>query len=212
MRTQYTIPAQKRMVLGKKVKHLRTQGLLPATVYGRGIEPVSIQLDSKAFNLMFRQAGRTSLIDLFIDGQLMSVFVQDVQRHPVKRDILHVDFKAVDLKRVIQVEVPVIAVGESPVIVRGDALLNHALSTVMVEALPAELPQHIEVDISVLDQMDKSIHARDLAASGTYKVLTNADAVVLSLTQLRATTETEDEAAVVTEPELIRRPRSGDEE
>lgn len=206
------IPAQKRMVLGKKVKHLRLQGLLPATVYGRGIEPVSIQLDSKAFNLMFRQAGRTSLIDLFIDGQLMSVFVQDVQRHPVKRDILHVDFKAVDLKRVIQVEVPVIAVGESPVIVRGDALLNHALQTVMVEALPAELPQHIEIDISVLDQMDKSIHAGDLAASGTYKVLTNADAVVLSLTQLRATTETEAEAAVVAEPELIRRPRSGDDE
>ncbi|NCC36775.1 MAG: 50S ribosomal protein L25 [Chloroflexia bacterium] len=200
------------MVLGKKVKHLRTQGLLPATVYGRGIEPVSIQLDSKAFNLMFRQAGRTSLIDLFIDGQLMSVFVQDVQRHPVKRDILHVDFKAVDLKRLIQVEVPVIAVGESPVIVRGDALLNHALQTVMVEALPAELPQHIEVDISVLDQMDKSIHAGDLAASGTYRVLTNADAVVLSLTQLRATTETEGEAVVVAEPELIRRPRSDDEE
>ena len=190
-----TIEAKKRTILGKQVKQLRKQGLLPATVYGKGFEPASVQLDERAFNLTYRKAGKTTLIDLMIDGVLASVFVQAVQRHPVTRNILHIDFKVVDLKKAVYVEVPVMAIGESPLVARGDALLNHVINTVMVEALPAELPQHIEVDISVLTSFDKSITAADLPTGAGYKVLTDADQVILSLTQMRASTGEEGEEA-----------------
>lgn len=211
MAVQHTIEAQRRTVTGKKVKHLRSKGLIPATVYGKGFEPVSVQVDDRLFNLVYRKAGRTSLIDLMIDGSQTSVFVQEVQRHPLSRGIIHIDFKVVDLKVAIQVEVPVIATGESPLAARGDALLNHALSVVMVEALPADLPQHIEVDVSVLDAMDKSIHVRDVKIDGKYKILTDADTVLLSLAQLRAVEE-EPVTEAPAEPELIRKPREADDE
>ncbi len=189
-----TIAAQKRAILGKKVKQLRKQGLLPATVYGKGFEPASVQLEERAFNQTYRKVGKTTLIDLMIDGVLASVFVQEVQRHPVTRSILHIDFKIVDLKQAVYVEVPIIAIGESPLVARGDAMVNHVINTVMVEALPAELPQHIEVDVSVLTGFDKSITVADLAISGTYKVLTDPEQVLLSLTQMRITATEEEEA------------------
>lgn len=182
------IEAQKRTILGKQVKQLRRKGLLPATVYGKGFTPISIQMESRAFNNTYRKVGKTTLIDLMIDGVLASVFVQEVQRHPVTRNILHADFKVVDLKQLIQVEVPVLAIGESPLVVRGDAILNHVLNTVMIESLPEQLPQHIEVDVAALNAFDATITAADLPTGAGYKVITAADQVVLSLTQMRAST------------------------
>ena len=211
MGVQHTIDVSRRNVTGKQVKHLRQQGLIPATVYGKGFEPVSVQVDDRAFNQLYRRAGKTALIDLMIDGSLTSVFVQEVQRHPLSRTIIHIDFKVVDLKVAVHVEVPVVAVGESPVAARGDALLNHALSSVMVEALPADLPQHIEVDVSALDDFDKSIKAGDIQIDGKYKILTDPEAVVLSLTQIRAAAEEEPAEETPAEPELIRKPREDEE-
>ncbi len=212
MATTASLQAETRTVLGKKVKHLRTQGLIPATVYGKGFAPINVQVNTREFNTVYRKVGRTALIDLSIDGGKSSVFVQEVQRHPVKRDIIHIDFKVVDLLVAIHVEVPVIMFGESPLVVRGDALLNHALHTVMVEALPAELPQHIEVDISGLDSFEKSIHVADLARSAGYKILNDSESVVISLTAVRAGLEEPLSEATPAEPELIRRPREADEE
>ncbi|GAB4445924.1 MAG: 50S ribosomal protein L25/general stress protein Ctc [Chloroflexi bacterium OHK40] len=212
MASNNSLEAQPRTVLGKKVKQLRKQGLIPATVYGKGFPPVSISVDDRAFNTLYRRAGKTALIDLNIAGKKASVFVQDVQRHPISRAIIHADFKAVDLRTAIQIEVPVVAVGESPVVARGDALINHVLNTVLVEALPAELPQHIEVDVSILDDLDKSILVSDIPAGKGYKILTDGDQVLLSLTPTRATVEEDAAEETPAEPELIRRPREGDDE
>jgi large subunit ribosomal protein L25 len=210
--TSQTLTAQTRTVTGKKVKHLRTQGFIPATVYGKGFDPQSVQVNARAFNLLYRKTGKTALIDLQIDDVSAAVFVQALQRHPLSRDIIHVDFKVVNLKVAVQVEVPVITVGESPVVVRGDAMINHALSTVMVSALPAELPQHIEVDISGLTSFDKSIHVSDIAANVSYKILNDPDTVLISLSQLRSASEDEAAEVAPTEPELIRREREDEEE
>jgi large subunit ribosomal protein L25 len=211
MATHQILSAQVRTVLGKKVKHLRKDGKIPCTVYGKGFDAVSTQVSAREFEIVFRKSGRTSLIDLNIDGYSMqSVFVQDIQRHPVTRGVLHIDFKVVDLKKAVYVEVPIVAVGESPLVARGDALLNHVLSMVMVEALPNDLPQHIDVDISGLDAIDKVIHIGDLAPQANYKILTDASQVLLSLSQLRELEE-EPVVAAPAEPELIRKPR-GEEE
>jgi large subunit ribosomal protein L25 len=205
--TKVTLDAAVREVFGKQVKHLRAQGQIPGTVYGKGFEPVSVTVDDKLFNTVYRRVGKTALVDLNIGKKMQSVFVQEVQRHPLKRHIIHIDFKVVDLKVAIQIEVPIVAVGESPIVARGDALLNHVLNSVLVEALPAELPQHIEVDISDLDELDKSIHVRDVHTEKGFKILNDEDQVLLSLTQVRAVEEEEAPAEEAAEPELIRRGR-----
>jgi large subunit ribosomal protein L25 len=207
-----TLDAQVRTVFGKKVKHLRRDGLIPATVYGKGFEPVSITVDDRGFSGVYRKAGKTALIDLNIAGKIAAVFVQEVQRHPLKRNVIHIDFKAVDLKVAIQIEVPVITVGESPIVARGDAMINHVLNSVLIEALPAELPQHIEVDVSVLDELDKSIAVSDIPTGKGFRILNDADQLLISLTQVRASEEEEPAEAAPAEPELIRKPREDDEE
>jgi large subunit ribosomal protein L25 len=212
MASKNTLDAAVREVFGKRVKQLRRQGQIPGTVYGKGFEPVSVTVDDKLFNAVYRKAGKTALIDLNIGRQAQAVFVQEVQRHPLKRDIIHVDFKVVDLKVAIQIEVPITTVGESPLVARGDALINHVLNTVLVEALPAELPQHIEVDVSGLDELDKGVHVRDLATEKGYKILNDGDQVLISLTQVRAAAEEEEAAEEAAEPELIRREREEDED
>ncbi len=212
MATQFTLDVQPREVLGKQVKHLRTQGLIPATVYGKGIEPASVQVNGRAFMAVYRKAGKTALIELHMGAARKAAFVQAVQRHPLTRDIIHIDFKVVDLRKAIHVEVPVVAVGTSPLVTRGDALINHALNTVMVEALPADVPQHIDVDVSHLDALDKTIHVRDIPPSPKYKILTDGDEVLISLTPVRAAVAEGPIEEVPVEPELIRRERAKEEE
>ncbi|MCS6882941.1 MAG: 50S ribosomal protein L25 [Oscillochloridaceae bacterium] len=211
MATQFTLDVQPREVLGKKVKHLRTQGLIPATVYGKGIEPASVQVNGRAFQTVYRKAGKTALIELHMGATTKAAFVQAVQRHPVTRDIIHIDFKVVDLHKAIHVEVPVVAIGTSPLVARGDALINHALHTVMIEALPANVPQHIDVDVSGLDALDKTIHVRDIPPSPAYKILTDGDEVLISLTPVRAAVAEGPVEEVPVEPELIRRERAKEE-
>lgn len=204
-----------RTVVGKAVKRLRADGLLPATVYGRGVGPFSVQMNARSFLNTFKSAGRTSLIELHMPGQPMqAAFVQDIQRHPVTREILHVDLRVVDLKRTVDIEVPVVTVGESPLVKQGVALVNHGLERVMVHALPAELPQNIEVDISILDSLDKSIFVRDLPPNPHYSYVTDGDEMIVSLTPIRAAMEPEAEEAeeaAPSEPELVRRERKDEE-
>lgn len=192
-------------MVGKKVKQLRRQGILPATVYGKGVGPFAVQVDVRTFQDLYRKSGRTTLIDLGIPGQgAISAFIHALQRHPVGRHIIHVDFHAVDLKTNVTVSVPVHLVGSSPLVTRGDAILNQSLNSVSVTALPTEIPSHIDYDISVLDSFDKSVYVRDLVLPENVAIATDGDELVANLSQPRP-----EEAADVTEetpaePELVR--------
>jgi large subunit ribosomal protein L25 len=204
------VALEKRSVTGKKVKHLRQQGLLPATVYGKGVGPFTVQLPQKAFQELIRKAGRTRIVELSIPGESMiSAFVHALQRHPVTRDIIHVDFHAVDLKVEVTISVPIHIVGTSVLVGRGDALLNQAMSSIDVSALPTALPASIDVDISGLDAFDKSIHVRDLVAPAGSAFAADGDDLVVSLTPARAEEEITEEASA--EPELIREKREDEE-
>ena len=209
-----TLDVQLRDILGKKVKRLRQQGLLPATIYGKGFEPLAVQIDERTFNTTYRQVGRTALIELNIPGtKKQSVFIHAIQRHPVSRAIIHADFRVVDLQKLVSVEVPIVLVGESPLVKRGDALVNHVATTVEVEALPMNIPQTIEVDISGLNSFEDVIRVSDLASSDRYEVVTDSDELVASLTPLRAAkAEKEAEEEGPMEPELIRKERKSEEE
>lgn len=210
-----TLDVQHRDILGKKVKRLRQQGLLPATIYGKGFEPLAVQIDERTFNTTYRQAGRTALIELNIPGtKKQSVFIHAIQRHPVSRAIIHADFRVVDLQKPVNVEVPIVLVGESPLVKRGEALVNHGVTAVEVQALPASIPQHIEVDISDLNSFEDNIRVGDLPPSDSYQIMTDAADLVVSLAHVRVAKSDEEgeEEERPTEPELIRKERKEEEE
>lgn len=213
MADRLTLDLENRTLIGKKVNRLRRAGLLPATVYGKGVGPFAVQLDARLFNDTYRRAGRTGLVELNIPGQPgVSVFIHSLQRHPVSRAIVHVDFLAVDLRIEVTVDVPVHIVGESELVRRGDALLNQVLTTLAVRALPAEIPSAIEVDVSGLDSFDKSIHVGDIALQAKGEIVTPADELVVSLSQTRPEeAEEAEETAEAAEPELVRETREDED-
>ena len=206
---------ENRTLVGKKVNRLRRAGVLPATVYGKGVGPFTVQLNARGFSDAYRRAGKTTLVDLAIPGQKsQSAFIHSLQRHPVTRAILHADFLVVDLMTEITVEVPIHIVGDSELVTRGEATLNQVLNALDVRALPAELPPYIEVDISGLDSMDKSIHVSDIPALEKGAIVTPEDELVVSLTPARVEVEEEvvEEETAAAEPELVREKREEEEE
>jgi large subunit ribosomal protein L25 len=214
MADKIKLDLENRTLVGKKVNKLRRAGVLPATVYGKGVGPFTVQINARGFNDAYRHAGKTSLVELTIPGQpVQSAFIHSLQRHPVSRAILHADFLVVDLKTEISVDVPLHLVGESELVERGDATLNQVLNTLTVRALPAELPSYIEVDISALDSLDKSIHVRDIAALEHGVIVADEDELVVSLSQSRPEeVEEEEEAPAAAEPELVREKREDEED
>jgi large subunit ribosomal protein L25 len=208
-----TLTLERRTVLGKKVKTLRRSGVLPATVYGKGVEPISVQLSARAFADLLRKAGKTTLLDLKIPGERpLSAFIHALQRHPVSREILHVDLRVVDLLIEIVVEVPVHLEGESPLVARGDALLNIVHTSLNVRALPTDVPSALHVDASRLDSFDKVLHVSDLALPAGVSVELPGDELLVSLTPSRtAVEETPAAEEGAAEPELVRERREDEE-
>jgi len=156
-----TIEAQKREMTGKKVKRLRQMGIMPASVYGKDFESITIQMDAKEVNLMFEEHGESGLIDLQIEKETFPVLFKNPQFHPVTGDLVHVDMYKVDLKEKTTVEVPIEIIGESASAKMGNVLIN-VIDSVEVEALPTDLPENFVVDISKLETLEDMITVADL--------------------------------------------------
>lgn len=201
MADKFSLDLEQRTVTGKKVNRLRRDGILPATVYGKGVGPYTVQMNERTFTDLLRKAGRTSLVELSIPGVgKQSAFIHALQIHPVRRNVLHVDFRVVDLRVEINVDVPVHPVGESEMVKRGEAVLNQLHTTVSLHALPADIPHAIEVDVSVLDSLDKNILGSDLVLPEGVSLVTAADEVIFSVTPPTAE-EPEETAEEATEGE-----------
>lgn len=158
-----TLKADKREVQGRKVKNLRASGLAPANIFGKGLESIAIQVKNEDFEAAYSKAGETSLIDLQVEGKGHPVLISNVQVHPVTSQILHVDFRQVDLKEKITAAVPVEVTGESPAEKSGIGTLVTQLDEIEFEALPTDFPESIQVDISGLSEVDQAIHVKDLS-------------------------------------------------
>lgn len=161
--TTYELKAEKRTILGKKIKTLRRTGLAPGNVFGKKTPSVAIQLDHKALVATLRQAGETSLIQLKIAGETKPrpVLVAGYAQNPVTGALLHVDFHEVDLTEKTTAKVPVKTVGTSPAVESGNVLVLQR-NEIEVEALPTDLPDIIEVDVTSLTEVGQSILAADL--------------------------------------------------
>lgn len=160
-KTNPKIEAQLRTVLGKKVKNLRAEGLTPATVYGKGIEPVSIQVVTKALEKLFEEVGKSGLVDLSIDGKVVPVLFKNPQYHTVEGNLMHLDCHQVNLKEKITTTIPIEFIGESLAVKLGNVLVE-VLTEIEVEALPTDLPEKIVVDLSVLETVESVITVADL--------------------------------------------------
>ena len=211
--SELKIDAQLRDVTGHKVKHLRKQGMVPVVIYGQDKQPINAQVDAMRLDRLI-QSGGTQLIELNVaNGGMHNVLIRDVQRHPTRRNPTHVDFYSVNMTVKQQVRVPIVAVGHVSGAASGMVLLQ-PISDVEIEALPAEIPAHIEVDISVLDGTNTThIAVADLPVLPGVSYLDDAEELIFSLIASRTETEaTEDAASDSVEPEIVGRRVAEDEE
>ncbi len=171
-----TLAAEHRDVTGKKVGLLRSQGRLPAVVFGHGIQSTSITLDTHDFELLRRRIGPNALVDLSIDGKkARPVLVHGVAVHPVTRRTLHADLFLVRMTEELTVDVPLAFIGESIAVSQHGGTLVHAIESVKVRALPDHLPQVFEISIEPLVDFDTALHVRDLTIPGGVTLLSDPD-------------------------------------
>jgi large subunit ribosomal protein L25 len=177
------LKAANRDILGKKVKHLRRQGITPLHIFGHGIESLALQCDTRELELVLSQAGQTRLINLKLakEKKPRTVVVREFDRDWRRGELVHVDFYQVKMEEKIRLEVPVILRGEAPALKAKTNMLDHELGTFTVECLPAKIPDSIEVDISSLTELDQAIRVRDVTLDKDITVLNNPDLVVAKI-------------------------------
>ena len=179
---------QPRTELRRHSNALRRQGVIPAVIYGHRVDPVSVSVPRRDFERAFHRSGRTQLMDLQIDGEgkPRKVLVRFVQYHPRDGLPLHIDFYQVNLKEKIHAEVPVVVVGESPAVLRRDGELAQNLHSLKVTCLPADIPEHIEADVSGLENVEDSIRVGQLVVPDEVEVTSDPDEVVIKVAAPRA--------------------------
>lgn len=175
------LQVQKREVFGKKVDRLRGAGFLPAELYGSGKENIHISVPLKDFLKVYREAGENMVVNLVLDGEKRPVLIYDLQRDPVSDEIIHVDFYQVRMDEKIKAAVPLVFIGESPAVKEKGGILTKAMHEVEVEALPAEIPHEFEVDLSLLDDLDKSIYVKDLRVPAGVRVMVDPETVIATV-------------------------------
>lgn len=177
------LKAEKRTVLGKAVKKLRREGMLPANVYGKDLSSIAIQVDTKEFETLFKQVGETGLVDLQLDGKSHPVLVKNLQlEYPLKTP-LHVDFYQVNLKEKVKSMVPLIIVGEAKAVSGNIGLLLQQINEVEVEALPTDLPENVEVNVENLEAVNDQITVSMLPIPDGVTVLTDGEQIVVKIAE-----------------------------
>src|SRR3990167_3716991 len=159
---QTPLKAQPRKILGRKVKTLRREGLIPAHVFGRKVKTTHIQLKATEFGKVFEKVGETGIIDLTVDNEKKPVLVKNVQMHPVNDIPLHIDFYQVNLSEKVKVNVPLEIIGEAPAVHKKIGVLLTPISELEIEALPADLPENIQVDVSNFGNVGDETKVKDL--------------------------------------------------
>jgi len=187
------IKAEKRDVIGKQVKAMRRAGKLPAVIYGRHTDPISVSLDFHSASLVLGKLTSSSLVTIELDGKEYPALVREKQRDYIKNRLLHVDFLTVSLTETLRASVAVNLVGVSAAVKDHNAVLVTNLQSLEVECLPADLPERIDVDITVLGRPGEGIRVRDVKVSDKVRLLDDPDTMVAVATFAKV----EEEAAAV---------------
>ena len=187
--------AKIRETLGKKVKALRKKGIIPAVIYGAKTKSVSLEVDYNEFEKIYEIGGESTIIKLKVQnpkskvGDSKNVLIHDVSKDPVSDKFIHVDIYVVRMDKAITAEVHLVFEGESPAVETEEGTLIKNITEVEVEALPANLPSGIKVNISVLKTFDDLIKIKDLKVAEGVKILAEPEEVIASVVPPRSEEE-----------------------
>lgn len=201
------LSATARTTSGKgAARTLRREGRIPAVIYGHAREAQAIAIDERELGRMLGHVTGSTVIELTIDGKASRTLIREIQRHPVRRNVIHVDFQELVAGEKVTVDVPIIYRG-TPAGVRDGGILDQVMHELTISADPSNIPDHIDVDVSGLT-IGHSLHVSDLSLPANIEVLDDADATVAVVSAPKTVTETPSEEAGAAEPELIRKPKA----
>jgi large subunit ribosomal protein L25 len=210
-----SLAVERRTASGKGgARQLRLHGRVPAVIYGHGRQPEALSVGAKDLEQALAGiAAEATLFDLAIDGAPVKALIREIQRHPFRSQIIHVDFYEIHAGERVTLEVPVHLVGSPDGVRNGGGVLDQLIREVKIRVLPTDIPEHIDVDVTEL-RVGQSLHASDLTFP-TGEILTEPTTAICTVVPPRV--EAEEVAAVVTpeeaaEPELIRKAKEDEEE
>lgn len=214
-----SLSATPRADSGKGVaRTLRRNGQIPGVIYGHSRESQSLAVPARDLDRLLQHiSAESTVVDLSIDGKTSRTLIREIQRHPFKRQILHVDFQELVAGETVTVRIPLVIVGLPAEVRTGSAIMDQTMRELEIEVDPVNMPNHIDVDVSELT-IGHSIHVRDLKLPAGVTALVDEDASVVVVQAARAVTEETvavadpDAAAAVAEPEVIRAKKPDDEE
>lgn len=207
------LQAKRREVVGKQVRALRRQGLLPAVIYGHHIQPINISLNAHDAGLVLPKLSSSQLVVVDVDGERHNALVREKQRHPVTDTLIHVDFQAVSMTEKLRVKVSIEFVGEAPAVKNFNGVVVPSKEELEIECLPDDLLSHIEVDLSGLAEIGDALHVRDISLPPRVSVMEDPDEVIVVITPPLSEAELEAAEAVAgAEPEVIEKGKKEEED
>jgi large subunit ribosomal protein L25 len=187
----------------RSTRRLRSKGWIPAVVYGHGADPIPVAVGARDFQVALSgEAGLNTLLSLEVDGSNYLTLARDIQRHPVRNTVSHVDFLIVRRDEVITAEIPINLVGEAIEVQHGDGVVDQQLFTLQIKARPADIPPSVDIDISELT-IGGSLHVSDLAIPAGVELETDLEATVVAGQPPRVQISEEEEAAEVAAEEGV---------
>lgn len=204
-----TLQATKREEFGKKLRKLRHSGRIPANIYGPDFKSVAVTVNVRDFTHAFKVARETGVVYIQVDKEEIPTLIKDIQRHPVSNMILHVDFRKINLNVKIETDVPIVFVNDSPAVAQlGGQLLTQA-NEILIEALPTDIPENIEIDLAKLTEIGSEVRVKDIPAIPNVTIKEDEDRMIVSVVARKEesiTPETQAEAPEITTE------KKGDEE
>lgn len=178
------LAVEKRKVVGKKVKKLRKEGILPANLYGKDVKSLAVEVPYKEFEKVYKEVGETGLVDVVVNGQIRPSLIHNIHHDYLHNRALHVDFYQVNLKEKVKTMIPLVIKGEAKAVSDKVGLLLQPLTQVEVEALPEDLPERIEVDVKALSAVGDQITIGQIKPPSKVTILANPSLVAVKIGEL----------------------------
>ena len=189
------LAVEPRQLTGKKVAQMRRTGILPGNIYGRGLDSVSVQIETETLERTLKTSSANEVLDLKVGDEknLRPAVIHHIQRHPISTKILHADFFQVALGEKMRADIPLVLVGTSEAVKTYNGVVVSGIDILHVEALPLDIIGQIEIDMSTLENLEDSIHVRDVIVPPTLTVLNDPDVVIVKVASPRVAVEAEGE-------------------
>ncbi len=180
---KHSLKVEERKVLGKAVKTLRKSGLLPGNIYGKDVKSTAIQVSLAEFQKVHKEAGETGIVEVDLNGKKVPTLIKNIAYDYINDVPLHVDFYQVNLSEKVKAQIPIELIGEPKAVTEKLGLLLQVLNQIEVEALPADLPEKIEVNVEHLANVDDAILVENLKVSSGVEILTPKEEMVVKISE-----------------------------